>query len=309
LGEIPRDDIVLKPNVQYNIKRIESSVNRPLPDEDVNSKVFFVFNDKKISYPALMVLTVQVARVRLSSDLRVPENEIQIHKVKASISLRDLEPLCPGTYEVKRLLPISLHCFLFLKPTPVVGSVRLLTREITIDFNQDGIRNVNETLLRFFPHMEFPFSGPLKVLRDDMEVSSSTFLHNIPADSVLMIEYPAPAADAVYFFHFSQKRRETLSVPSNATVADVKAILLPKFSFVNALSSVLKFTFWQVELKDGDYFSALGIPSKAEIEVGQNGTKEVRILLPDGNDRVFLVTGGDRVASLKGFLGREISRR
>jgi hypothetical protein len=105
-----------------------------------------------------------------------------------------------------------------------------------------------------------------------------------------------------------QKPRETLSVPSNATVADVKAILLPKFGFVNELPSVLKFTFWQVELKDGDSFSALGIPSRAEIEVGQNDTKEIRILLPDGNDRVILVTGGDRVASLKGFLGREISK-
>jgi hypothetical protein len=88
----------------------------------------------------------------------------------------------------------------------------------------------------------------------------------------------------------------------------VKVTLLPKIGLRNALPSVLKLTFWEIELNNGDSFSALGIPSNAEIKLEQNETKQIIVTLPNDTIQVLNVTNGDRIASLKVLLAPMISK-
>jgi hypothetical protein len=209
---------------------------------------------------------------------------------------------------VKRLGSDSLHCFLSLKPTPSVGSNRRFTRELKIEIDRDGIKTIEDLLNQHFSHSEFPVSEPLKVLKDDVELSPSTMLTNIDHDSVLMIEHPAPPPNAVYTFTFPGKKSKTFPIGLDETVADVKSNLFTKLGSVNVFSSVLKLRFWGVELNDDDSFSGLGIPAGAEIELGWNEARPMRVTLPDGSSQVFFVTESDQVPSLNGLLAQRIAK-
>jgi hypothetical protein len=165
----------------------------------------FVFNDKRFSYSSWVISTVGEARQHLSSDLELPVFQIGVYSDETSDILPDSERLRGRTYLVKRMKIQSLHCFLYLKPIPPVGRIGILTREVTIDFDGEGIHTVGDLLNRHFPGVEFPFSEPLKVLNGVTELSSATFLEDVIPDSILMMKYPAPGADAVYNLVFPGK--------------------------------------------------------------------------------------------------------
>jgi hypothetical protein len=266
----------------------------------------FRFYGRTISYPASLVPTVGKARVNLAADLKLSVNEIEIRRTITEVSLPDSEPTSSGTYVVKHLGSDSLHCFLFLKPTGSVGQNRRFIRELNIEIDRDGIKTVEDLLNRHFPRSEFPVSGHLKVLKDDVELGHSTMLTNIENDSVLLIEYPAGLENAVYNFTFPGKKSKSLTIGLDETVADVKAKLLAEIGSGNVFSSVLKLRFWGIELNDGESFSGLGIPDGGEIELGWNKAKQIQVTLTDGSSRAFFVTESDRVPSLKGLLAQKI---
>jgi hypothetical protein len=275
--------------------------------DQLDCLVSFVFNDRNISYPAKEVTTIYAARIRLSKDLSIPSNEIVIGQGE-TLSLSDDTRLLAGRYSVKRLtsaVPTSLHCFLTLNPIPPIDSGRPLRREVTVDISHE-LKTVSDLIKRYFPRHEFPLD--LKVQNNDVVLNPGTLISSIAPDSSLVIEYATPSPDSEYLFCFSgNKLPEKLVILSDATVADVKAILLPQCGIDDALPSVLKLTFWTIELSDGDLFASLGLPTHAEITIERNISQQIVFRPLQGGERTFQVTESDRISSLKALLARATS--
>jgi small GTP-binding protein len=272
----------------------------------LNSPATLVFEDKTFTYRPLTgqkVETVKAARRVLADELKLSKKEIEIYPEASPVSLQPSQFLYGGNYVVKRPKP-RFHVVLALKPTPAVGLLNLFTRRLMINRDREGIDTVEDLLKRYFPQKEFPLSEPLKVLREDTEVNLSTNVNDIPPDSILTIEYPAPTADAVYECGPLDDESETRTIRWDETVADVKTTLIPSIPDVTVLLSVLKLKFWGIELRDSDSFSALGIPSGAKIEVVKQKTSSITVKLPDGSEREFVVADDDVVPSLMGRLLR-----
>jgi hypothetical protein len=200
-----------------------------------------------------------------------------------------------------------------LRPQPPSGQACVLKREITVPRK---VGTIGEFIEWYCPRSEFPrpespppeFPPPFILLNGARQLDPSLTTWAVRSGAQLTLQYTTPAPIPSISFALSAERRESLRIPSDRTAADVKSALLPKFGLQDALPSVLKFTFWDLELDDGELFSGLGLPASGEISVSRNEAKSIRVRLPDGSIRPFIALESDRVSGLKALIARAVSR-
>jgi hypothetical protein len=145
---------------------------------------------------------------------------------------------------------------------------------------------------------------------DGKEVSLTKTLEK-PSGNILYANLPPLRSVARYSFRRlgpgeSPEIRD-ITVNASQSVRDLKPIIAR--SLTRVLPDVLELSFWSVKLSDSEPLLSYGIPDRSTIDFYDRNSFEVRLRFDNSDSFLrYLVSGRNKVADLKQFVGNEQGR-
>jgi hypothetical protein len=282
---------------------INPNLDAPLHVVDVKlveSTSLFSFWEGLIPFSAMDLERLVSVKKRLSAFLHVPADLLEITP-KSSCDCDNQTFHSEIPYNVLIKSSFQKHFSVTLNPSSSVLPLLNIKycQTLELDLAQSGRCTDLMACL-----VEKQLIGEANIL--SINVGLERLLVSLPDDFVCRIVYEAPQNQVcVHCACLSDPPvRQSLSLSREETVRDAKLILsrlLAKHQF----PSVFVLKFCDRELADSELFMSYGIPNKSCLDVFEQESFELRLVLPDGNIVLYRYSEADTVESLYALLSFE----
>jgi hypothetical protein len=165
----------------------------------------------------------------------------------------------------------------------LVYGIALIAEQLTVKLQPDNggdVRFVSIILIKgkkqlsvtdIYSYLGFPNVDGFRLFGRQQELKGSLSPITLIREPTFIIRYPAPSPRCQYSFQgkkWNSDAVETqiLEISDSERVIDTKWRLLNALAERNALPSVLRFSFWKVELFDNDDILSYRIPNRSTID-------------------------------------------